>query len=49
MVVQLRHGADGAARVAHRVDLVDGDGRQNAFNTINLGLIHAVEKLARVG
>ncbi|CAM5197758.1 hypothetical protein CDEN61S_01756 [Castellaniella denitrificans] len=49
VVVELRHRAHGAARIAHRVDLVDGDGGQDAFDAVDLGLVHAVQELARVG
>jgi hypothetical protein len=49
VVVQLRHGADGGARGAHRVGLVDGDGRRDAGDSIDLRLVHAVEELPRVG
>ncbi len=48
MVVELRHRADGRARGAHRVGLVDGDGRWNARDRIDLRLVHAIEKLPRV-
>ena len=49
VVVQLRHGADRGARGAHRVGLVDGDGRRDAGDGIHLRLVHAVEELPRVG
>ena len=49
VVVQFRHGADGGARGAYRVGLVDGDGRRNAVDAIDLRLVHAVEELPRVG
>src|SRR3990172_6271523 len=49
MVVQLGHGADGRARGAHRVGLVDRDRRRNAIDRIHLRLVHAVEEVARVG
>src|ERR1700679_3642426 len=48
MVVEFRHGADGGARGAHRVGLVDGDRRRDAFDAIDLRLIDAIQKLARV-
>src|SRR3546814_18838679 len=47
--LEFRHGPHGAARIAHRVDLVDGDGRQNALDPVNLRLVRAVEKLAGIG
>ncbi|MCY1213085.1 hypothetical protein D9M72_248440 [compost metagenome] len=49
VVVQFGHRADRAARAAHRVGLVDGDGGQDAFDAIHLGLVHAVQELARIG
>ena len=49
VVVKLGHGADRAAAGAHRVGLVDGDGRRYAFDPVNGRLVHAVQKLARVG
>jgi hypothetical protein len=49
VVVDLGHRADRGARGAHRVGLVDGDGRRNALDAINLRAIHAVEELPRVG
>ena len=49
VIVQLRHGAHGTARVAHRVHLVNGNGGQDAFNAVDLGLVHAVQELARIG
>ena len=49
MVVQLGHGPDGGARGPHRAVLVNGNSRQNAVNTLDLGLVHAVEKLPRIG
>ncbi|MBV6474547.1 MAG: hypothetical protein MOGDAGHF_00007 [Rhodocyclaceae bacterium] len=49
VVVQFRHGADGGARGAHRVGLVDGDGRRDAVDAVDLRLVHAVEELPRVG
>ncbi len=49
VIVDLGHRAHGRARGAHRVRLVDGDGRRNALDRVHLGLVHAVEELARVG
>ena len=49
VIVQLGHGADGRARGAHRVGLVDGDGGRDALDGIHLRLVHAVEELPRVG
>ena len=49
VVVQLGHRADRAAAGAHRVGLVDGDGRRHAVDTVDRRAVHAVEKLPRVG
>ena len=49
VVVELGHRADGRARGAHRVGLVDGDRRRDALDAVDLRLVHAVEELARVG
>ena len=49
MVVQLGHRADRRARGTHRIGLIDRDRRRNAGDRIDLRLVHAVEKLPRVG
>ena len=49
VIVQLGHGAHGRARRAHRVGLVDGYGRRHAFDLVHRRLVHAVQKLPRVG
>ena len=49
VVVQLGHRADRGARGAHRVGLVDGDGRRHAVHPVDRRAVHAVEKLARIG
>ncbi len=49
VVVQLRHRAHGGARSAHRVGLVDGDGRRYALDALHLRAVLAVEELPRVG
>jgi hypothetical protein len=49
MIVDLRHRADGGARGAHRVHLVDRDGRRDTLDVIDARLVHAVEEQARVG
>lgn len=48
VVANLSHRADGAARGADGVALLDGDGRGDAFDAIHLRLVHAVEELSRV-
>ena len=49
VVVDLGDGADGGARVARRRLLVDGDGRREAVDRVDVGLLHHLEELARVG
>ena len=49
VIVDLRHRPDRRARRAHGVGLVDGDRRRDSLDRIDLGLVHAVEELARVG
>ena len=49
VIVQLGHGADRGARAAHRVGLVDGNGRRHAVHLVDCRLVHAVQKLARIG
>ena len=49
MVVQLGHGAHGGARTAHRVGLVDGDGRRHAFHLVDGRAVHAVKELSGIG
>ena len=49
VIVDLRHRPDGRARRAHRVRLVDRDGRRDALDRVHLRLVHPVEELARVG
>src|SRR5262245_29980040 len=49
MVVELGHGADRGTRGAHGPALIDGDGRWDALDAFDVGLVHTVEKLARVG
>ena len=48
VIVEFGHRADGGARGAHRIRLVDGDGRRNAVDAVHRGLVHAIEELARV-
>ena len=49
VVIELGHGAHGGAAGAHRVGLVDGDGRGHALHLVHSGLVHTIQKLARVG
>jgi hypothetical protein len=49
MIVELRHRADGRARGAHRVGLVDRDRGWHAVHAIHLRPVHPVEELPRVG
>ena len=49
VIGDLRHRADGAARGLDRVALLDGDGGRQAVDAVDVGLVHALEELARVG
>ena len=49
VVVDLGHRAHGGARVVAGGFLLDGDGRRQAFNQVHIGLVHQLQKLARVG
>ena len=49
VVVDLGGGGDGGARVARLVLLLDGDGGSEAVHEVDVGLLDALEELARVG
>ena len=49
VVVDLGDGADGGARAAAGGLLLDGDGRAEAFDGVDVGALDLVEELARVG
>ena len=49
VVVDLGDGADGRARVAAGALLVDGDGRAEALDLVDVGLLHLAQELAGVG
>ena len=49
VVVNLRDGADGGARGARGGFLLDGDRGGKAFDHVDFGAFHLIEKLARVG
>src|SRR5215467_3208450 len=49
MIVQLGHRAHRRAGGLYRPALIDGNGRGNTLDTLHIGLVHPVEKLARVG
>ena len=49
VVVDLGDGADRRPRVAGRRLLVDGDGRGQALDEVDVGLVHLAEELAGVG
>ena len=49
VIVQLGHRADRAAAGAHRVGLVDRDGRRYAVDAVDRRAVHAIEKLPRIG
>src|SRR6476661_1906763 len=48
VIIELRHSANGRARGTDGIRLVDGDCGRNAVNRIDLRLVHAIEKLARI-
>ena len=45
VVIDLRDGADGRARVLRRRLLVDGDSRREAFDRVHIGLVHLAQEL----
>ena len=49
VVVDLGDGPDGRARVAGGRLLVDGDGRGQALDEVDVGLVHLAQELAGVG
>jgi len=48
-VVEFGGGGDGRARIAGGVLLADGDGRGEAVDVVDVGLLHALEELAGIG
>jgi len=49
IVVNLGHGGDGRARIARSGLLLDRDRRRQALDMLDIGLLHHLEKLARIG
>ncbi len=49
VVVNFGGGGDGGARIARGIFLANGDGRGDAGDFVHVGLLDAIEKLARVG
>ncbi|WP_152609718.1 hypothetical protein [Geobacter anodireducens] len=49
VVVQLRHGPHGGAGGAHRVGLVDGDGRRNPVDPVHGRAVHPLQELTGIG
>ena len=49
VVVDLGSGGDGGARVAPRPALFDGDGRREAGDVVDVGLLHLPQELPSVG
>jgi len=49
VVVDFGHRAHGRARVVAGGFLLDGDGRRQAVDAVHVGLVEALQKLARVG
>ena len=48
VVVDFGRRADRRARIADAVLLADGDGRRDAFDLVDVGLLHPLEKLPRI-
>ena len=48
VIVNLRGGGDGRARVAAGGALLDGDGRREPLDEVHIRLLHLVEKLPRI-
>ena len=49
VVVDLRNGAYGGARVVGNALLVNGNGRRKPFYVVHIGLVHTAQELAGVG
>src|SRR5581483_11411802 len=49
VVVDLGDGADGEARVLGGRLLLDGDGRRQPVDVVDVGLLHHLQELARIG
>ena len=49
VIVDLGGRSDRRARIPDAVLLADGDGRRDALDAIDVGLLHPLEKLPRVG
>ena len=49
VVVDLGDGADGGARVVAGGLLLDGDRRRQALDHVDVGLVHQLQELARIG
>ena len=48
MIVEFGHRADGGARRAHGIGLIDGDRGRDAVDAVHLRLVHPVQELPRV-
>src|SRR6185312_2074807 len=49
IIVDLGHGADGRAGIFRGGLLLDRDRRRQAFDQIDIGLLHQLQELARIG
>ena len=49
MVGEFGHGADRRARIFNGIALINGDSRWNAFDALDLGLVHTLQELPGVG
>ncbi len=49
MIIQLGHRANGAARAANWVRLINRDRGQDTFDLVYNGLVHSIKELSSVG
>jgi len=49
IIRQFRHGSDRRSGGSHRIFAINGDGRGNVFDAVDLGAVHAFHELTRVG
>ena len=48
IIRQFRHGSDSRSGGSHRIFAINGDGRGNVFDAVDLGAVHAFHELTRV-
>ncbi len=49
VIVDLGHGADGRARILRGGFLLDGNRRRQSVDLVDVGLLHHLQELARIG